>query len=156
MLPKPPLLLLLLLLPLGAAAQTVTVPPTTYGAGPAVVTGATEITNGTNTVTVSASATVVYHATTKVTLKPGFQATAGSKFFVQIGGSLDSDGDGIPNLWEVAHGLNPNNASDAQGTIPGGSISYLFAYQLGLRLVAAQQNDGGNASQLNVHRPNTP
>jgi hypothetical protein len=28
-------------------------------------------------------------------------------------GELDSDGDGIPDAWEQAHGLNPNNADDA-------------------------------------------
>ena len=26
---------------------------------------------------------------------------------------LDSDGDGIPDAWEIAHGLNPRDAADA-------------------------------------------
>jgi hypothetical protein len=28
---------------------------------------------------------------------------------------LDSDGDGIPDAWETAHGLNPRDAADAAG-----------------------------------------
>jgi pectate lyase len=34
-----------------------------------------------------------------------------------VGGSvpLDSDGDGIPDAWETAHGLNPRDAADAAG-----------------------------------------
>lgn len=32
----------------------------------------------------------------------------------------DSDGDGIPDSWEIAHGLNPNNAADASSYAPSG------------------------------------
>jgi hypothetical protein len=32
----------------------------------------------------------------------------------------DSDHDGIPDAYEIAHGLNPNDASDAQRTQPDG------------------------------------
>ena len=38
--------------------------------------------------------------------------------------NLDSDGDGIPDWWELAHNLNPNEASDAAAAAdpanPGG------------------------------------
>jgi Bacterial TSP3 repeat len=34
---------------------------------------------------------------------------------------LDSDGDGIPDTWEIAHGLNPNDATDARKIAAEGS-----------------------------------
>jgi hypothetical protein len=41
---------------------------------------------------------------------------------------VDSDGDGIPDTWETAHGLNPNNASDAIETDPCTGYTYLEEY----------------------------
>jgi len=40
---------------------------------------------------------------------------------------VDSDHDGIPDAWETAHGLNPNDPSDAQKTAPNG-YTYLENY----------------------------
>ena len=35
----------------------------------------------------------------------------------------DSDGDGLPDGWEVANGLNPTNGGDANGDPDGGEIN---------------------------------
>ncbi len=44
---------------------------------------------------------------------------------------LDSDGDGIPDDWELAHGLNPNNPADASLDSDGDGVLNLVEYALG-------------------------
>ena len=45
---------------------------------------------------------------------------------------VDSDGDGIPDAWETAHGLNPNNPGDANGYPAGGhGLRYKDEYYIG-------------------------
>ncbi|WP_219932459.1 pectate lyase [Perlabentimonas gracilis] len=41
---------------------------------------------------------------------------------------LDSDGDGIPDEWELNHGLNPNNPKDGNSTSLDGSYTNLEVY----------------------------
>lgn len=43
----------------------------------------------------------------------------------------DSDGDGIPDEWEIANGLNPNNPADAAQDTDGDSLTNAQEYQLG-------------------------
>ncbi|MBS0631419.1 MAG: hypothetical protein JSS11_05865 [Verrucomicrobia bacterium] len=66
--------------------------------------------------------------------------------------NLDADGDGLPNGWEIAHGLNPNDPSDAgAASAHDGTLTNLDCYKLGL--------DPGTTVttgdlKLNVHQPN--
>ena len=41
---------------------------------------------------------------------------------------LDTDGDGIPDAWELAHGLDPNNAVDGAKVDPRTGYTYLEIY----------------------------
>ncbi len=41
---------------------------------------------------------------------------------------LDTDGDGMPDSWEVAYGLDPDNPADASGDLDGDGISNLEEY----------------------------
>jgi hypothetical protein len=47
---------------------------------------------------------------TEAITKPGIAPTVGG-----VAAYKDSDGDGMPDDWEIAHGLNPKNPSDANG-----------------------------------------
>ena len=141
-------------LPLDATAQSI--PPTNYVAGgpPVVVSGSATITTDNNSVTVSSGATVTYQASSSIDLKPGFHASAGSNFYATIGtaAAADTDADGLPDVWERVHGLNPNYAPDAQNATSGG-LTYLLEYQLGTTTTTSKQNDSGNTTQLKINRP---
>jgi hypothetical protein len=147
-------------LPLIAGAQTV-ISPTTYTAGPPVtVTDTTTITTNTNAVTVSSGANVTYQAGTSITLGPGFQALTGSNFHAVVGGGGgggggDTDGDSLPDSWEIIYYGNltaVNGASDTDND----QLTSLMEYQLGTNPLVAKQNDSGNSLQLQINHPTNP
>lgn len=45
---------------------------------------------------------------------------------------LDSDGDGMPDAWEIKYGLNPNDPSDANGDINGDGYTNIEKYINGI------------------------
>jgi len=45
----------------------------------------------------------------------------------------DTDGDGLPDGWELAHGLNPNDSADAANLFAGSSVTNLEAYNAGVQ-----------------------
>ncbi len=56
---------------------------------------------------------------------------------------LDTDGDGMPDEWEVANGLNPNDASD-RNILTEEGFTMLEVYMASLvEDITAAQNEGG-------------
>ena len=51
--------------------------------------------------------------------------------FELTGSYVDSDGDGIPDYWELAYGLNPNNPNDANLDADGDGMTNLQEFRAG-------------------------
>lgn len=98
-----------------------------------------------------------------------FQTNA-SRYFVRLEPSYapwytDSDGDGIPDAWEVLHGLNPH-FNDAAADPDSDGLSNYWEYKLGLDPLVAdtgntgvpdgqKDNDGDgltNVAEINIHQ----
>lgn len=143
--------LLTALLPLAAVGDTL-VPATTYASGqPVVVFDPATITNEGNAITVTSGATVIFQAGTRIRLKPGFHAVAGARFYAAIGSTVDSDGDGLPDVWARAHGGVVGSAQTPHGGSLG--LTYLSEYLLGTNPSIGKQSDDGNSTQLKINRP---
>lgn len=89
----------------------------------------------------------------------GFQTSAPNYFLrLEIEAdpfNTDSDGDGIPDGWEVIHGLNPHYAGDALWMAAGG-LSYLVKYQLDLDPDDADSDDDGAEDGAEVEQGYDP
>lgn len=55
----------------------------------------------------------------------------------------DSDGDGLPDNWEIAHGLNPNSDGDALLDHDGDGLYALLEFMIGSNPVAADTDGDG-------------
>ena len=69
----------------------------------------------------------------------------------------DTDGDGMPDGWEVSHGLNPNNSADAANLFPGSNVSNLQAFSSGVRAdpnATPTNKDGDGAEDIVDADPN--
>ncbi|MGD9163150.1 MAG: cadherin domain-containing protein [Chromatiales bacterium] len=55
-------------------------------------------------------------------------ASASLSFDLSVTENLDIDGDGMPNDWELANGLDPNDPNDADSDLDGDGLSNLDEY----------------------------
>jgi len=61
----------------------------------------------------------------------GNTTPSAAQITITVNTSLDSDGDGIPDSWELLYGLNPNDPTDANQDLDGDGISNLMEFQSG-------------------------
>ena len=70
--------------------------------------------------------------------------------------NTDSDGDGIPDGWEVLHGLNPHFALDASATSAAGELTNLQKYQYGLDPTKLDSDGDGFSDLYEINHGTDP
>ncbi len=83
----------------------------------------------------------------------GTFTTPDSFTIIKRGGVIDSDGDGLPNSFEDAHGLNRSNPADATSNLDSSGLNAMQQYLLGIAPGSGQgysysvsQSAGSNAT----------
>jgi hypothetical protein len=66
---------------------------------------------------------------------------------------FDTDGDGIPDTWETAHGLNPNSASDGTGDYNGDGYTNVEKYLNELADLACPGGASPTQSDAGIPKP---
>jgi hypothetical protein len=129
---------LLLALGLGAMALPLaadyTVPPTTVGSGQYLPVYNPGAVGTSGTVDIQAGGTATFSAGTSVTLSPGFHAASGAAFRARLelnaaglASLADTDGDGLPDEWELRFAANLAVLNGA-GDFDGDGISNVAEY----------------------------
>ncbi len=80
-------------------------------------------------------ATAFFRATTYVDADGDGISDAYEYLVMRTTNLWDFDSDGIPDFWEMAHGLNYTNATDALGDVDGDGIKNLAEYQYEAALI---------------------
>lgn len=76
--------------------------------------------------------------------------------FDMTNGGIDSDHDGIADWWELLHGLNPANGSDANAICAAGEMTNLQKFQLGLDPTKLDTDGDGFSDLYEINNGTSP